>query len=150
MAFINENISKGDIEKFSIKEIDQRVGLSRRINARDWTVDSGREMYLRCVAMGREESMRESSWTFLWHGELIWVEIELLAASSGRNVPGWSKKLITKLCLMDEGAELPPRLQERRDEILRDLKEALLAYKDGGIYSSTTTYDLELIVAEGA
>ena len=55
-----------------------------------------------------------------------------------------------KLCVMDgDSNHLPSRLEPRKAEILKDLEEALLAYKDGGVFSASTTYDLVLVVAEG-
>jgi len=149
MAFVNEYIPKADMEKFQIKEIDQRVGINRRTNSDSWTIDRERGIYLRCVARGREEFARESAWTFFWNGQLIWVELEILdGSSSGRNAPGWSRKRVTKLCLMGGSSNhLPADQAAQRDEILNDLREALLAYKDGGVYSATTTYELTLEVA---
>jgi hypothetical protein len=48
-----------------------------------------------------------------------------------------------------EPSHLPPELEPRRKEILKDLYDALLAYKDFGVLSSNTTYELTLDVAEG-
>lgn len=150
MTFVNEYIPQDDIVRYHIKEIDQRVGLHRRTNSDDWTIDRERDIYLRCVEMGNFEFRHQSAWTFYWHGELIWVELEMLGCSSERNAPGWSRKRIVKLCLMDvESNHLPERLMPQRGEVLKDIEEALLAYKDGGVYSATTTYDLTLEVAEG-
>ena len=53
-------------------------------------------------------------------------------------------------CLMGGGSNyLPAEYASKRSQILSDLQEALLAYKDGGVYSSTTTYELMLVIAEG-
>lgn len=149
MAFVNEYIPKPDMEKYQIKQIDQRV--ARRTCADSWTVDRERNMYLRRVGAGREEFAHETDWTFFWHGELLWVELELLEISSnGRNAPCWTRKRLTKLCVMDgDSNHLPSRLEPRKAEILKDLEEALLAYKDGGVFSASTTYELFFEVAEG-
>lgn len=150
MAFVNEYIKKSDIEKYKIKEIDQQVGIHWRTNSDSWTVDPERGIYLRLVQRGREEFSYQSGWTFYWHGNLIWIELEMVEGSSARNAPGWARKRVTKLCLMGEKSnQLPPELAEERAQILSDLKEALLAYRDGGVYSATTSYELFLDVAEG-
>lgn len=107
MTFVNEYIPKTDMEKFQIKEIDQHVGINRRTNSDSWTIDREKAVYLRCVARGREEFAHESAWTFFWNGHLIWVELEIVdGSSSGRNAPGWSRKRITKLCLMGGAATI--------------------------------------------
>jgi hypothetical protein len=51
--------------------------------------------------------------------------------------------------LLGRARHLPPELTPRRKEILQDLYDALLAYKDLGVLSSSTTYELTLEVAEG-
>ena len=151
MNFINEYISKSDMEKYQIKEIDQRVRRYLRTNSDSWTIDRETETYLRCVAWGGEENIGESAWTFYWQGEMLWIELKILDTSSnGRNAPGWSRQIVKKLCLMGGDSDhLPERLAVHKYQILKDLEEALLAYKDGGVYSSTTTYTLTLEVAKG-
>lgn len=151
MPFVNEFIPASDINAFGIKEIDEQVPLSGRTRSDSWTIDRQREMYLRCVYRGKEEFKRKSAWTFLWNKELLWVEIEILNASTdGRGKPGWSRKKINKIGVFrSEHAGLPPHLQLRRDEIIRDLREALHAYADGGVYSATTSYELTLEIGEG-
>lgn len=150
MGFVNEYISKSDMDIFKIKEIDKNVNIHRRINSDSWTIDRDRGMYLRCVARGGEEFADESSWTFFWEGELIWVELKLVECGGQRNAPGWSIKRITKVCLMDANSNyLPAQLTAHKESIIRDLYEALLAYKDRGVYSLNTAYKLTLEVAEG-
>ncbi len=56
---------------------------------------------------------------------------------SGR--PGW---IHWKLEEMD----LPFNLEDKREEILTALKEALTVYKDGGIYSMSTDFKVILDV----
>lgn len=151
MAFVNEYISKEDMESFSIKKIDASIFRSGKTNSSSWTIDRERGIYLRCVTVGREEFSRESGWVFFWHGNLIWVELLIVGASSGdKNSPGWARRRVTRLCLVGDGRDhLPEALVSHREEILHDLYEALLAFKDGGVYSITTSYELFLEVAEG-
>ena len=150
MAFVNEYIPAADMEKYQIKEIDKRVSLHGRTHAKDWTIDRDRNMYLRNVKNGTFEFSYQSAWTFFWHGELLWVELEILGTSSGRNVPSWGRKRVTLLCVMGAGSNhLPSHLEPQKAQILKDLEEALLAYKDGGVYASATSYELFLEIAEG-
>jgi hypothetical protein len=44
---------------------------------------------------------------------------------------------------------LPPELEPQREEILKDLYDALLAHKDWGVLSPSTAYELTLEIAEG-
>jgi hypothetical protein len=136
MAFVNEYIPADDIEKYSIETIDKKF-IVGGTTARDWTIDRERSMYLRNVARGREEFFHESTWTFFWHGELLVVELEIVGGGGKRGEPGWSHWRVREL-------ELPKHLENRRDEILADLKEALTAYKDGGVFSANTTYSVTL------
>jgi hypothetical protein len=92
----------------------------------------------------------------MWHGHELWVETRREGAGGGRNEPGWSRKCVTSLGLMGERVGmlgqkryLPPELEPHREEILKDLYDALLAYKDLGVLSSNTNYELTLDVAEG-
>ena len=150
MAFVNEYIPAADMEKYQIKEIDQRVPIHGRTHSDSWTIDRDRNMYIRNVKNGTYEFSYQSAWTFFWHDELLWVELEILDTSHGQNVPGWGKKRITMLRLMDgDSSHLPDRLEPQKAQILKDLEEALLAYKSGGVYSTATSYELFLEIAEG-
>lgn len=136
MAFVNEYIPEADIEKYGIKEINKKFVVGGT-NARDWTVDRVRDMYLRNVANGREEFRHQSTWTFYWHGELMRVDLDIVEAGGKRGEACWSHKKI-------RGIQIPQHLEDRRSEILSDLKEALTAYKDGGVFATATTYTLTL------
>ncbi len=138
MAFINEYIPEADVKKYGIEEIDKRfiVGGTR---ARDWTIDREREIYLRNVANGREEIRYQSTWTLYWKGELITLVLHLLGGAGKRGEPGWSHWKLHHIYI-------PSYLEDCRDEILADLKDALTAYKDGGVFSSNTTYSVTLDV----
>ena len=107
MAFVNEYIPEADIKKFDINEINKQY-IVGGTNARDWTVDRDRNMYLRCVARGREEFRHQSTWTFYWHGELLKVDIDTLEAGGKRGGASWSHKKI----IFSEKKEVPLAYQE--------------------------------------
>jgi hypothetical protein len=63
MPFVNERIPAEDFETYQLREIDKHHVVGG-VNARTWTVDRERGMYLRLVANGREEFSHEMEWTF--------------------------------------------------------------------------------------
>jgi len=152
MGFVAEYISAVDMAKHRIDEINELVEISWRTYSDQWVIDHERGIYLRRIAHGREDLSTESAWSFYWNENLYWIFIELVDSSAtGRNAPGWARKKVGSVRLLNDRREkLPPALLELRNEMLRDLEFALIAYKDGGVYSATTEYTLYLDVAETA
>lgn len=152
MGFVAEYISAADMDKYKIKEIDERVEISWRTRSDQWVVDHERGIYLRRIAAGRDELSRESAWNFYWRENLFWIFIEQVDSGfNGRNAPGWERKKVVLVRLMSDRSKLlPSSLVESWYETFKDLEAALLVYKDGGIYSATTEYKLYLELAEGA
>ena len=142
MPFVNEYISDTDSERFGIKAINKKFVVDAT-NARDWTIDRERDIYLRNVVSGREEFRHESTWTFYWHGELLWVRLDVVDAGGKRGGPGWCHWKLRHLGSWDSDV-LAPHLEAKRAEILADLKDALLAYKDGGVFAANTTFSVAL------
>jgi hypothetical protein len=158
MAFVNERITEDDLERYRIPEIERRIVVSDYLSPSTCTIDHERGIYLMAAAEERDDHRPTGlrGWVFVWHGYELWVETKLLEFRGGRGEPGWSRKRITNLGLMGDrvgvlGGKkyLPPELEPRRKEILKDLYDALLAYKDFGYLSCNTTYELTLDVAEG-
>lgn len=140
MAFINEYIPEADIKKYGIEEIDLRyvVGGSR---SRQWTIDRELSIYLRHVANGPSEPelFGNGKWTLFWEGELIEIGITSLGGGGAVGQPCWSHKKVRYI-------NLSPHLEAKKDEIIACLRKALLAYKDGGVFSSSTSFSLTLDV----
>jgi hypothetical protein len=134
MTFINEYISAEDLKKYDIENIDKRF-IVGGTSSRSWTVDRERDIYLRTVARGREEFSHQSTWTFYWHGELIILELDNISTSG---VAGGERCGHKKL----RSITIPNHLEASYDEILADLKEALTAYKDGGVFATATAYSV--------
>ena len=137
MAFVNERIPEADVEKYGLEKIDDFFFGAGATTSRDWTIDRARDIYLREVARGRDELSRISTWTFYWKGALIWFKREELEFKGTRGTPCWSHARVYNF-------DIPRPLQNRRKEIFRDLHDAFLAYKTGGIYATCTEFSMQL------
>jgi hypothetical protein len=59
--------------------------------SRDWTIDRERDIYLRNLAIGREEEFRHQGyWTLYWKGTALTIRLDLLAGKGRPGQPGWS------------------------------------------------------------
>jgi hypothetical protein len=146
MTFINEFTPPEDVEKYGLKQIDKRFEFLGTVSARDWTIDRERDIYLRQVARagGSEiETRNQLTFTFFWKSHELSMRLDLLDSCGEREAPGWSHWRLV-LVWFNGGNGLPESLKPHRHEIIADLKEALIAYKDGGAYSSTTDYAVTL------
>ena len=92
MAFVNEYTPAEDIEKYGLEEIDKKFVVGGT-NSSQWTIDRGRDIYLRCVARGaanQPEIFNQTTWTFYWHEVPITLRLDFLEGRGGRGEPGWS------------------------------------------------------------
>ena len=137
MAFVNERIPEADVKKYGLEAIDNSLLGAGRTISRDWTIDRARDIYLREVAMGRDELSRISTWTFYWKGELIWFKREVVDFKGARNAPCWTHQKVYDF-------KIPEAVQNHREEIFRDLHDAFLPYKTGGIYATCTEFSTQL------
>lgn len=145
MGFVNEFIPEEDVEKYGLKAIDEKFVVGGT-EARDWTIDRERNIYIRNVANGGSSDpdiRNQTKWSFYWHGYTLYLRLDLIAGGGGRGEPGWSH---WKLVWLNDGGNcgLTTDLKEEKEQILADLKEALVAYKDFGIYSTNTDYQVIL------
>jgi hypothetical protein len=145
MPFVNEYIPAEDIEKYHLKEIDKKF-IVGGTNSRQWTIDRERNIYLRNVARGggaEPEIRNQTKWSFFWQAELLTLRLDSITGGGARGAPGWSH---WKLVWVNGSDGLPDHLKLHKEEFLKDLKAALLAYKDGGVYASCTSYEVVLDV----
>jgi len=145
MGYVNEFIPVEDVEAYGLKAIDQKF-IVGGTNARDWTIDRARNIYLRNVAQGggaEPEIRNQTKWSFFWHGELLTLRLDSITGGGARGAPGWSH---WRLVMVNGSYGLPDHLRPHKEEFLQELKAALLAYKDGGVYASCTTYEVVLDV----
>ena len=144
MAFVNERISEDDRRKYGLDEVDKWLAKTGKALQRDWTIDHEREIYLRVINWGREEYNYESTWHFYWRGELLTVCLETISAGGERGGHGWSHyKLVD---CYKKGFFVPDHLLDQREEIIEDLRDALTAYKGGGIHSTRKTSETTLAI----
>lgn len=136
MVFINERIPPADLERYRIEEVDKRYVIGGT-SARSWTIDREEDIYLREVAVGREDGLGRQTWTFGWKGRIVEVDTLLLALE--RSPDGHMEGRFRLLRL-----ELPNDLSRQREQIVADFLLALTARKDAGIYSTAKTYSLTL------
>lgn len=128
MPFVNEYMSEADIERYGILEINRQF--IRMDYKPHWTRDSQRDMYLRHVARGREEFAGRVDFTFFWQKSLYVLRLQH-SAGGVRGGDGWvSYELVT---LSPEPADTSDR-----EQLLIDLKEALIAYGAGGVFADMT------------
>lgn len=149
MGFVNEFIPAEDVEAYGLKAIDQKF-IVGGTNARDWTIDRERNMYLRNVAIGggaEPEIRNQTKWSFFWHDELLTLRLDSITGGGSRGTPGWSH---WRLVMVNGSYGLPIHLKAKKDAFLADLKEALTAYQGAGVYSTAyTSYSVMLEVDEG-
>lgn len=139
MAFINEYMSAEDKAKYGIAAINMRYTVNGT-DARDWTIDKERNIYLRHVAWGPDrELLHQQVWTLFWEGELIEIGLEYLENTGGAHQPCWAHVKVQYM-------KLPPQFTHRRDEVIEVLREGLIAYKDGGVFGTATDFSLTLDV----
>jgi hypothetical protein len=140
MGFVNEYIPAGDVEKYGLDEIDRRFVVGGT-GARDWTIDRERDIYLRNVANGREDTRNRTTWSFWRNGELLTLRLDMLDFQGQPGGEGYTR---WRLVGVDGADASGAGSDEDRTGMLSDLREALLAYKDGGVFAACTSYDIDL------
>lgn len=140
MPFVNEYISPEDAATYRLAEVDAKVIGGNK--SHDWTVDRDQDIYLRNLANGREQEFRhQGHWTFYWKGAVLTIRLDLLDGKGKPGHPGWSH---WRLVSLNGSNGLPLALKRQKQAILDDLKMALVAYKDGGVFSKNTDYTITL------
>jgi hypothetical protein len=164
MAFVNERITKHGRKWYRIAEIKQRILLGQYFSSHTCTIDHERGIYLLRTAEEREERPDRyglwptglCGWVFVWHRHELWAETRELERTGARAGPLRSRQRLTSLGrmgeeirMLGEARRLPPELLPQREEILKDLYEALRVYEGTSIFSSCARYELRLEMAEG-
>jgi hypothetical protein len=125
MAFVLEKVPEADIEKYGLREINKQ---SFKIDASyHWVVDRERNVYLRFLTRDRE-SPHLCEFNLYWKGTRIWLRLEKHGEGElhGTGTTTWTFR-----------GWLPPlELKAEFPAMIEALKEALVLYKDNGVYSS--------------
>lgn len=136
MAFVNEYIPEDDRERYNIKPTNHfyQAGIS------SWTVDRERNIFLmRRTGPSPENRSGETEWAFHWRGHLLEVVLRLLASGGDpKGGHGWARFKLLAI------RGLPAEVGRSRDDIVRDLRDALVAHKDSGVFSRRVSFDVTL------
>lgn len=130
MSFVNEYISKADIEKYNIEEVNRKY--HKHNPNPDWTIDRQREMYLRYLHNEREEHSNRHTYYFYWKGAVLILVVDITGGGV-MNGEQWRHYTMWNI-------EIPEILKPQEAEIFADLKEAFVAYKELGIRSDSTKH----------
>jgi len=126
MSFIRESISESDIVAYGLREINEDLFVVGFGNG--WVIDRSRNIYLRWIRLDKERPAT-MQFTFFWKIELL--EIDLISSSPSDE----TFEDNTTWRLAHPPLDLPPALEVYRDEILQDLRSALVAYGSFGMSS---------------
>lgn len=136
MAFVNEPIPEEDIKKYEIAKWDEKY-LKGHYQP-SWTVDRERDMYLRYICTGHEELCNRWTFSFYWKKYVLSVQLDSSGGGEWRGTQCRHYDLVRLMISLFD--PLPESLEAHRPEILADLKEALIAFKDLGVLSSSTSH----------
>ena len=112
MAFVNEYISEADIEKYSIRELDEKFRKMER--KPHWTVDHERDIYLRYLHNEREEHSNRLTYYFYWKGTPLIVTVDIDSGGGARDAEQWISYKMWRI-------EIPESLRPHEAEIIVDL-----------------------------
>lgn len=131
MAFIVEYVPEADIEKYGLRALNEKAWQGD--GGYQWVIDRERDIYLRYMGRGdREEEPYRVNFDFYWKGTVLWIAFEKRV----HEVPGVKCETNWEFW----GWQIPPELMPEREAILAALKEALVAYKDNGMFAGDTNH----------
>jgi hypothetical protein len=102
-----------------------------------WVIDRSRNIYLRWMRYYREERSK-AQFTFLRNDVLL--DLDLVYSHSPDDATFERK---TTWALAHIPLALAPELEVHREQILKDLREALIAYGSFGMSSTSTNHEAE-------
>lgn len=142
MAFSNEYISEADYEKYGLRELDWGQPLpglpGGHVTSDSWTIDRERDIYLRKFSAGHEiDDCSTLGWTFWWHGDLLCFVEEGVEFRGERSGEKFAHTRIRNL-------RIPGHLKPQQDAILNDIREAFLAYADGGVFGNAASFSQQI------
>ena len=125
MAFVNEYISKEDIEKYHLDELEKKY----HIPICSWTIDRERNNFLIHEGTGRKKESQMNFFFFYRKGEIskhtIWRFIDSPDKTIEWKIQRYSLPLFESI-----------EQEQNYKQLLNDLKEAFRAYGLGGVKAS--------------
>lgn len=132
MTYVNEIVSRQDIDAYRLREVGRRY--NRDDSSYAWTVDRATGSFLMYLGYNHEEPAQER-FVFSWHGhqEILIMQAELLPDPDGARRVRW-----TPLRLPADGRfPVPEALSStERESFVKALKDAFTAYQVAGLYSA--------------
>jgi hypothetical protein len=148
MTFVNEKggfVRVAESEKYA-ELYNKATGKNISFINEQWTIDREREMLLICVYKHRQDMYEGdfglSDWLFYWHD--AWIAFTQKDGNDGKisDVHWQITRTITKI-------EMPLVVKKNQLEMFRDLKDAFLVYRIGGVFSTKDyRFDLTLDLSE--
>jgi len=142
MAFVNEYIPKEDWDKYKFNDLNSRPRSAGSSPCRFWVIDRSSNIWLRKFSTSFDWTEKDggfsgvSTWDFYWKGHLLTVILRTLDSSSSPEKEYFTKKKL-------ESINIPKDIKKDEDEIISDLIEALVIYKDAGVLSNAKSYKLD-------
>jgi hypothetical protein len=136
MAFVTQYIPEVDKKKYNITDDSNFY----RAGSSDWAVDRERGIFLvRRTGPTPEGVPGQINWAYSWYGYLLDVLLETIDSGGDfRGGNGWEHKRILHI------SGLTQELQDKREQIIGDLREALVSYRGLGVLSTKTSYEVIL------
>lgn len=138
MAFINETVSEADIDKYKLRDINQQYHFALRDMECKWTIDRERDIYVRQMGSGREDLCDHHTFTFYWKTHLFFWTIKFLTHERIHD----HSHIVWGLASNKE-LHLPKDLEEKRDEIMKDFKDAVYVAEEFDFVVEPKSYSVE-------
>ena len=125
MAFVNEYISKEDIEKYHLDELEKK----HYIPTYAWTIDKERDKFLIHEGSGRSKESHMHFFFFYRKGEIsqhtIWRFVDSLSKTVEWKIQRYGQPVFESI-----------EEEQNYKQLLNDLKEAFRAYGLAGVEAS--------------
>lgn len=146
MAFVNEYISEDEFQLYGIEQLNQRPKEhSGSTPADTWTIDRDSDIWLRKFYSEMDHTQPDGGytgvtvWDFYWKGCLMLVKLKEVASGGGYGKPRWARSRLL-------GINIPAGNNEKRDQIIADLENALSAYRGAGVLAVNDGLDYSFIL----
>lgn len=144
MAFMNEYISPKDMDFFDIRNLWRVFHPSATDESLDsiagpysWTVDKEKNIFLIPVRQGRYEESNQKLFALWWQGSLLSVTLEQI--DGNLDYPNKTGFVIWGLVNIWR----PSDVSISDEDIIKELKSALIVYQLGGVSLPMTDYSVD-------